>query len=545
MKGIKVVLFGVIGITMSSIAFWIVLLFLEPEEGLVALLAAALLAFSVAAYTVVRYIKKGDPHNEGLAACLTSVFSSIVFFVLAFFIVAGNMLLYDVEQSLTEKTELTVEQKVSYYQELITGHKGALDLAELEKTRKSGITFYYEKGADPSAAIDQIIASIEANKPSIEKNLGGKTDAEVSIVLYNDSLTMPVRESINNAYTGFYQEFDQTIHLPMPIEKNTVIHEYVHHLFLNIAREQGINRFEIPNWFNEGVATYLSEKEESLSRSLMQDTEYIEFQYLETHGQWENHLPEPYSPYFQSGSFLQYLVSREGDDVISKIFLEMQDSSFQESFEKVTGKTMEAYEAAFFAEVQTILKLWDKADLMERKEKDYEKSLELFLEIAATAPNLELVNHRIANLYTEAGEYEQAIIYRKKELELAKAEERENLADSYGYLAESQLFIDIPEALKTAKLAVEASTEEGRYWNEGILSEIAVLESHIENGHPLKGYLELLNGRFTINKGVENQGQKIALIDQALGSYAEGERVERGALIELKQSLEKQLIGKY
>ena len=212
----------------------------------------------------------------------------------------------------------------------------AAKLEELEKSSHGGITFYYGKETDPALAIEQILAFIKENKHAPEEDLGGKTDAGVSIVLYSDSLEMLERDSTQQEYSGYNNESEQTMHLPLPIDQTTLAHEYTHHLFLNIARERGINTPAIPSRFIEGMAAYLSKKEISLSSTLMKETEYLGFQDLETPGRWENHLQAPFSPYFQSGSFMRYLATQEGLDILSWIFEEMSHSSVQESFEKVT-----------------------------------------------------------------------------------------------------------------------------------------------------------------------------------------------------------------
>lgn len=112
-----------------------------------------------------------------------------------------------------------------------------------------------------------------------------------------------------------------------------------------------------------------------------------------------------------------------------------------------------------------ILEKWDEAHFLSRKHNEPEKALNVFLEIADMAPNLELVNHRIANLYMLMGNAEQAIPYRRKELELAIAEGRDSLSASYGYLAGSLMFTDIPEAVKMAELAVDTSSSDGVKWS--------------------------------------------------------------------------------
>ncbi|WP_416144674.1 hypothetical protein [Planococcus koreensis] len=141
----------------------------------------------------------------------------------------------------------------------------------------------------------------------------------------------------------------------------------------------------------------------------------------------------------------------------------------------------------------------------------------------------------------ETGEFEKAIPYRQKELELAIAENRDSLSAAYSYLAESLLFTDLPKAVEMAEMALDVSTEDEVFWSEGVLSELSTLEKRIASGEPLAAYLEILNGEYTINKGLPNYSEKIALIDQALKEYPASMPAEQKALINLRQELENQM----
>ncbi len=540
MKQVGSLLMRVIALLAGVIAFWGVLLFLSEKASFVAWLAVSFLAMALVGVLILFFVKKKVYKKKDHVNFWTNLLLTLLFLVMIIMVFVFNKIVYEAEEYLTEKSELTASQKLNYYHGLLQNPQ-ATKLAELEQVQQNGITFYYEKGDDPTGAIEQILALIATKKPVIEEILGGETDAVPSFVLYGNSMKMPERESIQEEYAGFYQEKTQAIHVPLPIEQSIFTHEYTHHLFANIANERGIYTSDIPMWFVEGVATYIAEKDESLSHTLMDETEHVDFKNLETVGEWENHLKLPQSPYFQSNSFLQYLSVLEGPDLLSRIFAEMGDSTLQESVQRVTGKTVDQHEAGFLANQKEVLELWEKAHFMEVRDNEPEKALEVFLEIAHKAPNFELVNHRIANLYMELGDAEQAIPYRRKELELAIAEERDSLSASYSSLAGSLLFTDIPEAVKMAELAVDASPADGVKWSKGIFTELATLEKRIADGEPLAAYLEILNGQYIINNSVRNESEKIELIERALANYPTGNAKDRTALLELKNNLEQQV----
>ncbi len=543
MKLAASLLFRLMVLVIGVVVFWGILLFLSEKAGFVVWVALCLFVIALAGFFVFFFIKKNEYTKRDHLNFWANVFFVMLFLGMSFLVFIFNVIIYGAEEYLTEKTEMTADQKFTYYRELILDSDAA-KLEELEQIERDGVVFYYEKDTDPAQAIGQILDLIRTSKPEIEKILGGETAVAPSFVLYGKSMKMPERKSIQEEYPGFYEEKTQAIHLPLPIEQSIFTHEYTHHLFANIAHERGIHTSEIPMWFVEGVATYIEEKDESLSHTLMDETEYVDFKNLETKGEWENHLKLPQSPYFQSNSFLQYLSVLEGPDLLSRIFAEMGDSTLQESVQRVTGKTVDQHEAGYLANQKEVLELWEKAHFMEARDNEPEKALEIFLEIADKAPNFELVNHRIANLYMELGDAEQAIPYRRKELELAIAEERDSLSASYSYLAGSLLFTDIPGAVKMAELAVDASPADGVKWSKGIFTELATLEKRIAAGEPLAAYLEILNGQYTINKSVSNESEKIELIDRALANYPNGNGKDRTALLELKQKLEQHMQAK-
>ncbi|MDE0583147.1 hypothetical protein ON064_08865 [Planococcus sp. A6] len=351
---------------------------------------------------------------------------------------------------------------------------------------------------------------------------------------------MPIRETIEAEYSGFYKEHDQTIHLPLPIDKVSAMHEYTHHLFFGIAEERGMYSTEIPAWFIEGVATYLSEKEQGLPFNAHDPYEHVAFENLERPGGWENHLSDSYSPYTQSRAFIEFIIDGKGERVLSEVFEEMEYSSFESSVEKVTGKTVENYESMFLARFDQLRDLWKKANSLEVQQEKPEESLEIFLEIAETVPNLETVNHRIASLYRKLGDYDNTNLYRQKELELVNPESGAGLSVSYGYITEDLLFADVSEALMYAKLGVDSAGESERFWSEKIFAEVSELAKKVEIGQPLKGYYGVLEGEHAVTAGFSPR-EKVNLIDVVLARYPEDLSANRTALIELKEQFEAEL----
>lgn len=536
---VKNIILSFLSLVLLTAGFAVLLLYLDVGQSLIAWLGVSVFVIAGIVLAIVWIVKAGDSKKK-ITSAVFLIASSILFWIFTLFLFGTNFLLYDVEYDMTEATELTPEEKLTYYRRLITGEDGSIDLATLHSKEINGITFYFAPGSEPLEEIEQLADLVETNHPQLEHELGGETDAPVSFVLYGENLDMPIRETIEAEYSGFYKEHDQTIHLPLPIDKVSATHEYAHHLFFSIGEERGMYSTEIPAWFIEGVATYLSEKEQALPFNAHDPYEHVAFENLERPGGWENHLSDSYSPYTQSRAFIEFIIDDKGERVLSEVFAEMEHSSFESSVEKATGKTVENYESMFLARFDQLRDSWKKAHSLEIQQEKPEESLEVFLEIAETVPNLETVNHRIASLYRKLGDYDNTNLYRQKELELANSESGAGLSASYGYITEDLLFTDVSEALRYAKLGVDSAREWERSLSEKTLAEVSELANDIENGQPLKGYRGVLEGEDTVT-ALFSPSEKANLIDVVLIRYPEDLSVNRTVLIELKEQFEAEL----
>ena len=536
---VKNVILSILSLFLMTAGFGVLLLYLDVGQSLIAWLVASVFVIAGIVLAIV-WIAKAGEGKKSLTDAVFLIASSILFWIFALFLFGTNFLLYDVEYDMTEATELTPGEKLTYYRQLITGDDGSIDLATLDSKEINGITFYFAPGSDPLEEMEQLVELVETNHSELERELGGETDAAVSFVLYGEELDMPIRETIQEEYSGFYKEHDQTIHLPLPIDEVSALHEYTHHLFYSIAEERGMYGTEIPVWFAEGVATHLSEKEYELPFDAYAPIKYAAFERLETPGGWENHLPDPFNPYIQSRAFLEFVLEEKGESVLPGIFAEMEYSSFESSFKKATGKTLESYEAKFFVSFEQLSDLWKRADLLAQQQGKPEEALEIFLEIAETVPNLETLNHQIASQYRELGDYENTNLYRQNELRLINPESITGVSSSYNYITQDLLFTDVSEAVKYAAMGVDSAGEWERAWSEKLFAEVSELMNQIETGEPLKGYRDVLVGEHAVT-GEFSLGEKANLIDTVLKRYPQDLSANRTELIELKKQFEAEL----
>lgn len=537
MTFIKRTLFLIIICIVSAIIFSGIVLFLGPKQGFIAWLLVTLLAMGIILFAIIGLFKPRKHPIKKRSTNVMVMLSSIFITAITFVIFVVNVALYEVEDYLSEEQTLNLQQKLDYYKKLSgIDTEEKVDITSMKKKEMDYFTFYYEDITIPQEEMNQIREVIQNNRNSLERLFGKVSKTPVNFILYSSPNKMQVKDLESGQYDAFYQANEQLIHLSLPLDENVLIHEYVHHLFNSVSDEFGISKTDMPVWFEEGVATYIEKKGTVIDSVLLEKMEYTSFRNLEKYGEWEKHLEPPHAPYSQSRNFIEYLVEREGEEIIPQLIQGMEEATLYETFKNETGLDFEEYESTFISEFEDIPLMWEEAHFLHRKESNSEDALAKFLSIADVVPNLLLVNHRIANLYMEVGEYDKAVEYRKKQVRYEDSGTQQST--SFDYLARSLLYIDIDEAIEAAELAVKNQNEEepkvgDLTASEGLLKEFNLLKDKIENERPFSGYLDFLNGEYApfIDK------EKVGLIDIVLNKYSEISSPEKKKLISLRQKL--------
>lgn len=534
-------LFTLVTLCLMIIAFFGVLLFLDSEQGLAAVGVALLLAGAVIFFSVVGMFQLRWYPVKSRASNSLAIIASLVFSVTTLILAGLNMGLYQVEEYITEGQTLSVQQKLTYYKQFTgTGAEETVNLEELSRQEIGTLTFYYEEGEEIQETIDQAVEIIQQNQTELQKFVGVEAQNPVGVVFYSTTDHVFQTEDTGWGTDGFYSTDNHLIHLPLPLDKTVLIHEYTHHLVQTAKEEQQIFPLDIPVWLEEGTASYLAEKNHEILSEAISQTEYISFRELESQGSWESYQRDTYNPYFQSRTFVQYLVQKEGADIIQRLFRNIGTSaSFDEALQQETGKSVEEYEEAFFNDFKNIPTLMKKANVQDIQEKNPEKSAETLLTVMEIAPNMELAAHRLAQNYMLLGNYELAVEYREKHIQYQESSTGIPSSASYIYLAYSLLYTDVDGAVEAAERSVDyAEDAYSEEFNQQMLNELLFLQESIEYGNPFKGYLAILQGENLVNY-LERDQEKINLINIILENYPHIESSEKEELIELKQQMER------
>ncbi|MFL2105925.1 peptidase MA family metallohydrolase [Desemzia sp. FAM 23991] len=540
MKLIKKSLFALVVLCLMIAAFFGILLFLDSEQGLAAVGVALLLAGAVIFFSVVGIFQPRWYPVKSRTSNSLAIIATLVFSVTTLILAGLNMGLYQVEEYITEGKTLSVQQKLTYYKQFTgTEAEETVNLEELSRQEIGTLTFYYEEGEEIQETIDQAVEVIQQNQTELQNFVGGEAQKPVGVVFYSATDQAFQTEDTGWGKDGFYSTDTHLIHLPLPLDKTVLIHEYTHHLIQTVKEEQQIFPLAIPVWLEEGTASYLAEKNHEILSEFISQTEYISFRELESQGGWESYQRDAYDPYFQSRGFVQYLVQKEGENIIQRMFRNIStSSSFDEALQQETGKNLEEYEEAFFNDFKLLPTLMKKADAQDIQERNSEKAAETLLTVMEIVPNMELDAHRLAQYYMLLGNYELAVEYREKNIQYQEASTGIPSSASYIYLAHSLLYTDIDGAVEAAERSV-AYAEDGysEEFNQQVLNELLFLQESIEYSNPYKGYLAILQGEYMRNSTITTR-EKRNLINMALEKYPHIESVEKEELIALKHQLE-------
>ncbi|CEG28827.1 hypothetical protein [Bacillus sp. B-jedd] len=427
---------------------------------------------------------------------------------------------------------LTMVKPVSYFKVLVDEEKG-------DKKIVGNITFKYAEGSkNPhiNVAIDAAINSIKTNKKLFEELFGNEfLDEPVSIVLVEDpaKLNELFGPTLDGHIDGSYVFEKRSIYIGIPDDdrkinqyKQTIVHEYTHHLIHMSLVKSGQHFSDLPVWFHEGIASYVEKKRTGTLSDEIENMEKVSFKELETHEQWASHLKVPYHPYLQSSVMAGLLVKNKVPGVVNQIIEGSKKNSFNESVSKITGMSVASYESETFKTLKEFPSMIIKARGELNFDHNPEKALQSALQLNDLVPNVNEVLKLIADIYAAEGDYENSIAYLERTVHLFP------LSGNFLLVASYYLFTDLDKALEASKMAVKVANSEDKPFYDKKLNDFNELYKSVQNGNPFNGYLSFLHtDPYFTDKA------KVDLINSILEKYPEATKGKE-ALLTLKQNLQ-------
>lgn len=140
--------------------------------------------------------------------------------------------------------------------------------------------------------------------------------------------------------------------------KETLFHEYFHHVYNNFLEDNNIKDETIPRWFEEGLSSYMQKSTGFEEVKL----EFISLDKLKTSDDWVKSANEKgkINPYIQSNYSVYKLINLYDENTIKDIILNCENNTFEESFKIVTKDSLDNFEKIVIDDYDNYSKIYDQ-----------------------------------------------------------------------------------------------------------------------------------------------------------------------------------------
>ncbi|MRX71907.1 hypothetical protein GJU40_06935 [Bacillus lacus] len=344
------------GLLLIVSAVFLAMLFLTGTQGVILWGVTSVIMVIIGGYAISGFFKlKGTLHRKSINITLLMFSFLAIPLTLAPAVLNLTLQVADRYTSVSS-APIDSDRKLQHYKYMLESYSGEnQNLENYIQVKEGSVTFYFKEEINKEL-IQKVLDEISDNRDQYAIVFSKLPERKLSIFFYDHEIEVPRIDNVSTDTTmlGAYHEATASIHLLTPDSlggeeefKRTFRHEYAHFLFHSLMNEKDVSLLKVPVWLNEGTAVYFEGN--SLEGS---ETAYQPFHSLTTPGEWEKSISFDYSPYFQSGLFVTYFLEQEGTDILQRLLTEMNKSTFDEAFEKVTTKPFTEYEANFLEQMK-------------------------------------------------------------------------------------------------------------------------------------------------------------------------------------------------
>lgn len=413
--------------------------------------------------------------------------------------------------------------------EVVSNVKFKTITKSMDKKKSDNITYYYSNKKDETY-INNIKEYVKEGEEKTKPIFGQTIMYPFNIIIFTTSEAFGKEFKVNPKQSQAITIFD-SLYIPCDnINSYIFVHEYTHYKMSSFCKEKDIPKYNIPSWFQEGVAEYASstlfpDKFRNPKIKKIQD-----FKKLDTSAQMTESELNGQESYMQSYMAVRKIIELKGQDSIQQILINTKSMSFYNAFEKVVGLSIDDFQRLPLTDsVNVLLELGWKYS----QQKKFDKAKDTFLEATKKYPDSELAWLNLGHSYIDLGDFDNAIKSREKLISIS-------VEKSLSYCYYSQLFIttDLDKAVsmaeKSAQLAkVEKSGSPKFIMNYFLL--IKSLRDNINLDKPFNQYVTLIESDYIYGNTL-----KIDIINHVLAKYPNKNDNQKEQLIKLKSNLEKQ-----
>lgn len=374
----------------------------------------------------------------------------------------------------------------------------------LVKDKRGGITYFYlSKYEDIADKFDTLLAE---EKSSFDNLIGDNDLGPLTIEIYDDLDTLR-GNSLLDDIGGYYNKFNQTIHLfgVDPNWEQILLHEYTHYRIQQLAKENSlaaVNR--LPLWFEEGFAEVMGHGIKTFHHGDVNQVTISDFHLLNFTEDFHQARHENLDPYRQGYFAVQHLVNNYETEKISELLLSKTMDQFYENLEEITKKSLVEFQQSLLGDLVADQTLTDEKFILANEAidaNDYEQAERILLEIKKNGfdSDVSLANRLLLTLFLQQDLFGEAIAQLEDLI----------MNENYGFkttdliqLAAIYLLVDIEKSLPTIELAKDEVPAD--HFIEPRMEEFVEAYRLINSDDPVPGYKLLFDNELIFSEKVRN-----------------------------------------
>lgn len=225
---------------------------------------------------------------------------------------------------------------INKFEDVLVNAKFKTITKNMEMKKIDNITYYYSNKSEETY-INNIRKYINDGEAKTVPLLGYTTMYPYNIIMFTTPEAFGKACDVNPKENGATTLLN-SLYIPCAnINLDILAHEYTHYKIYSLCREKGIQESKIPSWFNEGVAEYVSSTLSPDRFKYIRTQSIQDFKNLDKNTQFAIKVGDNQKAYMQSYIAVKKIIQLKGQNAIQEILLNSKSMTFDNSFEKVVG----------------------------------------------------------------------------------------------------------------------------------------------------------------------------------------------------------------
>lgn len=361
---------------------------------------------------------------------------------------------------------------------------------ELLKTERNGVTYFYAPEFEKE--IEKFDGLIQQKQDAFHAFFGTEKQSNLAVEFHSSYDTLVQSTGVADT-AGYYSSGNHTIHI-VPTDsvwEMIFLHEYTHYQSHLFAEKHSLPALRIPHWFEEGIADYLPEADNSYWHDLA-SLEMKDFHSLDSISAFQAAGTDTYDPYIQSYLAVESLVNEHGRETITELLMSHSYSEFYSNLEALIQQDFDVFQKSFIRDMieeSAIVDEWfnEAYEAKERKQYGEVEKVIRKIETSGMAYEKVAVFWLLNDIKMEQGLYEEALAVLEAAIPGSNQWEQTDILLA---LAEIYLMVDAGKALEYFEMAEAAMPED--YYRSYEMELLAEAYEKVDSAQEDEGYKMLV-----------------------------------------------------